>query len=192
MSARQPWMSRLAAAMCAGLLALPAAQAVPTLSLSASPSTALVGAPLLVSILATDVTDLYGWQFSLSYNPAVLQLSSVTEGPFLATGGITTFGSGTINNTTGKVGFVLDVLQGTVPGVSGNGVLATLAFSVPQAGTSALTFSDVLFLNSALNTIAAQVQNGTVLAVVPEPAAALLFGLGLAGVALRRRLHATA
>jgi hypothetical protein len=72
-----------------------------------------------------------------------------------------------------------------VPGVSGNGNLVVLNFNVINPGTSALNFSDVLFLNSLGADVLPTVQNRSLQAVaaVPEPSHAALLLAGLLGLA---------
>ena len=80
-------------------------------------------------------------------------------------------------------------LTGPVAGANGGGVLARINFSVARAGSSSLTFSDVILLDSNLATITAQATNG-MLTAVPEPASYALFALGLAGLAAWRQRKA--
>jgi Cohesin domain/PEP-CTERM motif len=189
MASWQAWKSSIGAALVLGALSAPVAAADPVVSFTTSPNPAVKGSPLGLDVLITGVVDLYAFQFTLSFNPTVLQATSVTEGAFLATGGTTFFSAGTINNTAGTVTFTADSLLGALPGVSGNGVLTRFNFSVPSVGTSPITFSNVLLLNSQLVEMAAVINNGVVTAV-PEPAPFLLLAAGLAGLALRRRLQA--
>ena len=192
----QAWKTVFGAAVLAGVCASPAWAVDAQLSVSAAPNPAVVGAPLSLTVLISGITDLFAHQFSLSFNPAVVQATTVTEGAFLGAGGGTTFSAGTVNNSLGRITLVADSLSGFVPGVSGTGVLAKIGFSVTGVGSSTFSFSDVVFLDSALADITVQSTALTLLTVqaVPEPAALALFCLGLAGlvgVAQRRaRLHA--
>ncbi len=186
------WKQGLAAATLGALAAAASAQtAGSVLSLVATPTPAVVGSPVNVEVALTGVLDLYAYQFTLAFNPSVLQATSVTEGALLPSGGTTFFAGGTVNNTLGTISFTAASLIGALPGVNGNGVLANIGFNVTQVGMSPLVFSDVLLLDSNLLDLTVQVQNGNVVTVVPEPGTWLMFGLGLAGVAgLARRRDA--
>lgn len=192
MKHRHGWKQGLVAAAFSTLAAAAAAQtAAPVLSLVPTPNPGVVGSPVMVEVALTGVADLYAYQFSLAYDPAVLQATSVSEGALLPAGGTTFFVGGTIDNTLGTISFTVGSLIGALPGVSGNGVLANIGFDVMQAGMSPLVFSDVLLLDSNLLDLTVQVQNGTLVTAIPEPGTWLLFGLGLAGVAgLSRRRDA--
>jgi Cohesin domain len=186
-------MTARAARLC-GVLAVAGAASLPaaaqTVSVNAT-GPAVPGSSVTLQVLINGIVDLYAFQFSLSFNPAVLQATGVTEGAFLPAGGGTTFDDGTIDNALGKVSLVFDSLSGFVPGVSGNGVLASMNFNVIAAGTSPLTFSDLLFLNSQLADITVTGQNGSVVAV-PEPQAVLLMAVGVAALLAHRRRAAAA
>jgi adhesin HecA-like repeat protein len=186
MSARLP-RTLLAAALALSLAAPLTAQAQATLSASAAATPVALGAPVVVTVSIANVIDLYAHQFTLNFNPAVLQASSAGEGAFLAGGGSTVFSAGTIDNTAGTVSLVLGTLVGAVPGVDGGGALATLNFTATGFGTSSLTLGDVLALDSMLMDIPFTLAGGSV-TVVPEPASWLLLAAGVAGlVGWRRR-----
>jgi adhesin HecA-like repeat protein len=174
------------------LAAMTASAAEPTLAISASANPAVQGSSITLNVLISDISDLFGYQFSFNFNPAVLQATAVTEGSFLAGGGTTFSDPGTIDNTAGSISFVANSLIGALPGVSGSGSLALISFNVTSVGSSLLSFSDALFLDANLADITVTLQPLTLQAVaVPEPASYLLFSAGLAGlVALRRRRQA--
>ena len=177
---------RLCAALIAGLLSAHAGAADLTLSASSSPAT--VGTSVSIDVLLSGVSDLYAYQYSLSFDPTVVQFTTGSEGTFLSSGGSTFFDIGTVDNTAGTISFSFNSLIGAIPGVSGGGSLATLNFNVVAAGSSTFAFSDVLFLNSNFGDVTVQSGNLVLQAVaVPEPASVLLFGAGLIGVAALRR-----
>ncbi len=98
-----------------------------------------VGESFSVNITVSGVSELFMWQFNMSFNPAVLQAVSVVEGPFLKQAGPTMKpGPPLIDNSTGLVlaGWTLFPLP--VHGASGDGVLATVAFKVIAEGQSPL------------------------------------------------------
>ena len=178
------------AALLAGLLSTSAwAGTSAVVSVVSSPSPAQVGSPVAVDVVIAGVADLFAYQFSLAFNPAVLQVTGGSEGGFLPTAGATLFDRGTVNNTLGTLTLAFGSLTGPVAGANGGGVLARINFSVTRAGSSNLSFSDVLLLNSNLGTLTALVNNG-VLTAVPEPASYALFALGLAGLAAWRQRSA--
>lgn len=196
MTSWQSWKTNFCAALFVGVLATPAAFAT-TLSIVATPNPAVTTAPVSLNIVITDVTDLFGYNFSLAFDPTILQVTSATEGAFLAsTGGNTFYDGGTIDNVAGTISFAFNTLISDVPGVTGSGIIQQYTFSVLKAGSTALTFSDVTFLNSDFGDIAVTAINSTLLATspvvtpsIPEPGTYALMALGLAGlgVAARRR-----
>jgi general secretion pathway protein D len=146
-------------------------------------STTFVAGTVNVAVQVTNVTDLYAYQFDVSFDPAVLSTAAITEGGFLPSGGSTLFLPGALDNLSGTLTLTAGFLEGPVPGVSGSGTLATLLFTGVGLGTSPLTLSNVVLLDSAGRDIAATAsQNGSV-TVVPEPASLMMLGCGvLAGV----------
>lgn len=169
------------------------AWAAPILSFSTGPATQ-VGSTVTCNIAIDDIADLYAYQFSINYDARYLRALNVTEGAFLGTAGSTV--SGVLGMEPGFIDFVYGSLLGPIPGASGSGLLASITFEAIGAGTSALSFADVIFLDSVGADIAgltALSGQGVVLADpggpvdVPEPASVLLFGAGLAGAAALRR-----
>ncbi len=185
MARSQAWNRHLGTAALISALATPLMATGQSLAVVATPDPAVVGATVSLDVLIFGISDLYAHQFSLSFDPAVLQATGVVQGGFMPSGGSTFFDQGTINNATGKVSFVFDTLVGMVPGVTGSGRLASLGFDVVGAGTTSLMFSDAMFLDSMLGTIAVDVTAGS-LQAVPEPSSWAMLGLGLAGLAAMR------
>jgi hypothetical protein len=145
-----------------------------------------IGSTFSIDVLATGFTDLYAYQFSVNFNPAIVHVLGVTEGGFLSAGGSTFFDGGTVDNANGTVSFVFDTLISAVPGVSGSGVLAHLDLQALQVGTSVFSLTDVLALDSLLNDIT--VTATPIALVVPEPGTiSLMFLAAGAGMFLRRR-----
>jgi len=94
-----------------------------------------------VNILIANVTDLYAWQFNLTFTPSVLEAVSVAEGPFLEQFGTTLMATPNINNTGGWVFAGAAFLSWDEGGANGNGVLATVNFRVLADGMSDLHLS---------------------------------------------------
>lgn len=96
-----------------------------TTVLSVQPQASVIwgaDAELKVNVTVTDVTDLYGWQFSLYYDSTLLNGTGVSEGPLLKSGGNTKFFNfffgDNYNSTHGLVTAGCSLL-GKIPGVSG-------------------------------------------------------------------------
>jgi len=107
----------------------------------------IVGQNFTINICISDVVDLYGWEFRLGWNSTILEAVGVFEGQFLKTGGDTFF-TYKVNNTLGYM--IVDcTLLGDVPGVSGDGVLATVKFYVESVGECLLDLYDTILINSA-------------------------------------------
>lgn len=157
----------------------------------AAPNPATVGQVVELDVQLADVTDLYSYQFSLAFDPTVLQASSVTLGDFF---GGTFSSTGSIDNAAGTISFVFSSLVGAIPGISGTGSLGTISFQAVGTGSSALTFFDTLLLDSGQLDIDTQLGSSTIqVLAVPEPSTYLMLGVGLVGVAaLRRRQLAKA
>jgi len=108
--------------------------------------TASIDQNFSIDINIANVFNLYAWEFRLSWNPSLLDLDNIVQGSFLEGGGSTYF-SYKQNATVGYL--VADcTLLGMVPGVSGNGTLATITFHVENQGECTLDLYDVLLLDS--------------------------------------------
>jgi len=103
--------------------------------------------PTFTVDVKVDANNLYGWEFTLDFNPWILEVVNVTRGAFLGTAGLTAWENGTmapvINNPAGyaAVGDILLDLSGA--GASGlAGVLATIEFRVVGWGVCVLDLKD--------------------------------------------------
>lgn len=94
-----------------------------------------------VNVTVFEVSELYAWQFNITFDPNVLEAVSVVEGPFLKTAGDTLFLEPELNNTAGYV-FAGCPRKVYDAGASGNGVLATVTFKVLAEGTSPLELQE--------------------------------------------------
>jgi hypothetical protein len=132
-----------------------------------------------VPISVAGVTDLTSWQFDLTFNPAIVQATSVTEGPFLSTSGtkVTLFVPGFVLG--GVVSGVADFYSDLPPGPSGSGVLADVQFQGLSHGVSPLTLSNV-FLN--LSDQGFSIANGQISVAEPTPLVLVVVGLVLLGL----------
>jgi hypothetical protein len=110
-------------------------------------TTAQVGQTIKVNVNVSNVKNLWAWGIGdISYNSSVLNFKEIEEGPFLKQGGETLF----IYKSSNKTGNVLESSIQNIgcaltemSGVSGDGVLATVTFTVVNAGISPITLNDV-------------------------------------------------
>jgi hypothetical protein len=96
---------------------------------------------LVLELRASQVTDLYGVAFDLTYPNTQLQFVRVTPGPLLANGAAQAAASGTSTLIVGGTRL------GNVSGATGSGVILTLEFTAVAAGSGSFAFAR----NSALD-----------------------------------------
>lgn len=110
-------------------LVLPAHAAATKLYVSPLSCTAgRVGKILTIDVAVAGVTDLYGFEFKLSYNTTLLDAKSVAQGAFFPGPPNSYVLKNEINDAGGYVWFAVTLLS---PGLakSGSGVLATITFN---------------------------------------------------------------
>jgi hypothetical protein len=144
-------------------------------TVSVSPSSLTVGIEqnFAFDIAISDAIDLYAWEFTFFWNPDLLDLANVTEGPFLKGDGRPTFFTYNISAYIGKI--VVDcTLLGWIPGVSGTGVLSTLTFHSKGYGECSLDLYNVQLVDSSEQPIPCQASNGYVSVISPHDVAVSL------------------
>ena len=103
------------------------------------------GDTFTLNIRAENVTDLAGWQFDITFDPAILEAIDVSEGDFLKANGETTFfHGGSINNAAGKIAG-LNAARLSAQGVSGTGTLLQVRFKAKAAGETELALQNFQF-----------------------------------------------
>jgi hypothetical protein len=91
-----------------------------------------------VELKTSSITNLKGYSVTLSYDPTLISLQEVTEGPFFSSKGKTFFYK-KVDDTQGTI--LIDcALLGKSLSISGEGTLATLSFTSLKAGSTSLTF----------------------------------------------------
>jgi hypothetical protein len=138
-----------------------------------------VGLIFNASVTVQAVENLYGCEFKLFYSNDILNGTSVTEGPFLKTGGVSTFFyvaafTDDYNVTHGLLNLVCARTGSKTAGVNGTGTLATAAFkSISANGPRTLSLADVKLSDPNSTAIPFAALGGEV-TVVPEYPAALI------------------
>ena len=113
-----------------------------TLSLDPNQLTLTSGEDFTVSLITPSVQNLKGYSVTLGYDPKLIRLNEVTEGPFFSSKGETFFYRD-IDNQQGSV--LMDcAILGRDLAVSGQGTLAILSFTCLKAGLAEITFEAVI------------------------------------------------
>ncbi|MFN7973542.1 MAG: cohesin domain-containing protein [Acidobacteriota bacterium] len=134
-------------------------------SISMQPNTAN-GAAVVVNFDATQMTDLYGAAYTITYSPAVLNFVGADDaGTFLATGGVTVlFNAALENGQEGRL--VVGISRaGQVSGVSGSGTLHNITFRGVAVGSTSLNFTSASAIDSNGTTIPGVTYSGGTVSV---------------------------
>jgi hypothetical protein len=98
------------------------------------------GKNFTINVNILNVTALYGFEFFLNYTTTVLTATNVTLGPFSSGSQIV---HEEINDTLGYVWYNI-----TMPGVTGDGILANITFTVDSIGESRLDLCNTKLVDS--------------------------------------------
>lgn len=138
----------------------------PVVRVSPPSSTVSVGSNVVVNITVQNVSNLFGAEFHLTFNPAqveVVDADAGTDGVQIGLGDFLAadfVAQNVADNTTGTIDFGLSQMSPHGP-VSGSGTLATITFKGKANGAGNLSFTSVLLADSSGGQIAATAQNGT-------------------------------
>jgi hypothetical protein len=120
---------------------------------------------LAVDVIAENVTDMYGAEFRLKYDPTKLAVADVNanqEGVQIAPGSLLSPDSGFIvandvNEAEGSIVFAMTLLN-PAPPVSGSGPLARVTLNVLQEGSSTIDVERAKLVAFDLQTIPSQTE----------------------------------
>ena len=186
------WAVIITLALILLLPSLPVAASSPAVVTVAAPTQPVSqGQQFTVNITVQPNNAIAGVQFSLSFNPSLVSINSVTQGNLLNQGGASTyFTAGTINNTTGTLTNVAGAI--TTPGqtVSASGTFAVITMTASSgSGTCPLTLSNVIVGDINGNSLTVNLVNGQVINTPPSITTSSLTN-GTVGVAYSQTLTA--
>ncbi len=127
-------------------VAVTCGNAQPMLYIDPPSATTAVSGTLTLDVRVRNVTNLYGVQLNLSFDPAKVEVVDATPGgdvnvqpgDFLQPGAV--IYSNYVDNGTGLIDYV-QTREGELPGVTGSGLLARITFHGKGAGTSPVRFT---------------------------------------------------
>jgi hypothetical protein len=121
---------------------------LPLVYVDPAESVADPGGSFTVSVSIQDAVDLYSYETKLGFDPNILSVASVDEGPFIRDQTTSPMGTYWTFIVGADYVYAVDLTLGMYPGVSGNGVLFTVTFNVLDAGTCDLDLYDTILLDS--------------------------------------------
>jgi hypothetical protein len=124
------------------------------LTMGPSDQTVTLGAPFTVNVVINNAVNLGAYQFTLDFDPTVIQYYGETDGPFLGSTG-RTMSCIPPSESGGSVRIQCDTSGPEPAGPNGSGVLATFRFLVPAAtcyGGTTLRIGDGATLTDVMST----------------------------------------
>jgi hypothetical protein len=144
----------LVALILTGFFGLSLSHASPAATITLDPNTqnftANVGDAIKVNIIIRNASNLWAWSISnLTFNASFLNLTDVSEGPFLQQGGETLWLWSSTDTAGIAKGYIREIDDFILENnsVSGDGVIATLTFQVVSTGASTISFNQTVLLN---------------------------------------------
>ena len=139
-------------------------------------------------VSVVEMSDVAGYQFDITYNPAVLQFMEIAYGDFLKHGGVETFKVQPNTETPGEVKAIAEARTGNVAGANRSGELFTAKFERIAEGEGNVKISYSKIVDTQGNKIdAAILESGnpeTTGEVPPSISTEMLFFVVIAIVAL--------
>ena len=128
----------------------------------------------LYMIMINNITDLYGFDLRISFDPTILQVldldasqagTQILQGDFLENGFLIL---GTVDNTKGTIRYATTQIRPQTP-KSGSGVLLKILFSPVSTGVSAINFNHPQFATNQGILIPVQTEAGMIEVTQPGP-----------------------
>jgi hypothetical protein len=142
--------ARLGMAQSTMVLVSPSSQSIP------------IDSTTTVDIRIEDVSNLYGAEVHLSFDPGILEVQGIADGDLLTDG----FAVEDWDNNAGTLYYAYTLLYPADP-VEGSGVLCTITFKGIGGGTSTLLFTVVNLSDPDAQPIPASSQDGSITVAVP-------------------------
>ena len=160
--AAQSAPSTLASAATTGVFSAVLSGTTSTSSITLGPSPDPMGSTLKIDIYISDASNVWGWTLpTVSWNPAVLEVTKVVEGPWLQNNvpyddpaAFVGSSSSLFNNVAGDIsGGFSEAIEGDDVAATSAGVVATLTFTVIGYGTSPITIAGANIRASSSDTV---------------------------------------
>jgi len=111
-----------------------------------------------INVNILNATDLYGYEFFLNYTTTVLTATNITVGSLFPSGSQIVHEE--INDTAGYVWYNVTMPLGSPGGMTGNGILANITFTVDSIGETILDLCNTKLVDSAGERIEHDIMDG--------------------------------
>ncbi len=126
------------------------------------------GSNFSVDVVVDNVTNLGAYQFSLQFDPVIMEYVSAVNSPFLgSTGRAVNCDPPSLMGDS--VRLICRTLGSSPPGADGDGLLATVTFLAIREGVGPLTLSDLVLTDIQANTLPTDAPLPGSVVVVPAP-----------------------